>query len=936
MATPQLAVQSGKASGAAEFYARYEWCLNPILPVRELLARLGEELEHYGWLEAAWQQKESIINLYLLACAIACAIDDYAASARLNLTSIARRVPQRLAFAITLAERTVNGIAETKSLLANRRLVDARRAWDRPVQQICAALAGGRTVDRAQCAALRDGLRALEATVSRHSVAAARMRIPEAFRCQDLTHEDALSMAGLFAAAHPVTSPIAIVGLRTAGAYFAPLIAARLAALGYRVDSLTIRPKNGVAPHERRRLQSALRRDAHLLVVDDHQGTGHTLRLTLSLLTRLGADPRKITVLVPDHPARPRWTLDGTAMIELPAADRHKVALLKPRNIEAVLAEIYRERGWDVSGISETPETEARNSAFEMSCGNGFDVRLKRVYQVHLSRGGNRVVKAVFAKSAGWGWLGYHAYFAASRLEGHVPQLVGLREGILITEWIDGVSCSPGDTGLAPQIASYVAQRALNLRLSGDIWLCAESYRWTGWDDLAEALSGVYGRYWAHWKRLALRRRLRECASAMPALADGRMVPEEWIESHGRIYKGDFEQHNFGGGELDLADPAYDLASVIFEFGLGKEAEETLLAAYAKESGDTRIGGRILLYKLLCGLVALKRSASRIARRPEDLRRFAWNLRHLDARRFLVEQMNRYGAQRLGDAGQPLWSRRLFFLDLDGVLDWNFLGFPHTTPNGLRALAVLKRAGYAIIPNTGRGADEVRRYCETYGFPGGIAELGGVFMDLVRGVEMPLITPDAADQLRRVRAAALEMPGVFVDAGYRYSARVYRHTGGPTSGLTDGEAESLLSRCRCSDLRFQTIATDTTFVQKHIDKASALAAAKNYLGCNLEPVVAIGDSAQDCTMLRAADIAYAPGNGSAAVRALERTPPLRVMRPRLQNGLLAAALELSGARVGAELPEEHLPPTDLVWALLAHIDRKPVGRLLSCLDWRGI
>ena len=37
----------------------------------------------------------------------------------------------------------------------------------------------------------------------------------------------------------------------------------------------------------------------------------------------------------------------------------------------------------------------------------------------------------------GWGWLGYHAYLAGVRLSGFVPKTIGLRHGLLLTEWIE-------------------------------------------------------------------------------------------------------------------------------------------------------------------------------------------------------------------------------------------------------------------------------------------------------------------------------------------------------------------------------------------------------------------------------------------------------------------------------------------------------------------
>src|SRR5262249_56286950 len=75
---------------------------------------------------------------------------------------------------------------------------------------------------------------------------ARRMRIPEAFRCQDLTHVDLSTFAARFAASRDPSQDVVVVGPRTAGAYFAPLISAYLARLGAaRTSWFSLRPKAG-------------------------------------------------------------------------------------------------------------------------------------------------------------------------------------------------------------------------------------------------------------------------------------------------------------------------------------------------------------------------------------------------------------------------------------------------------------------------------------------------------------------------------------------------------------------------------------------------------------------------------------------------------------------------------------------------------------------
>jgi hypothetical protein len=75
-------------AGIAEeqFCARYSWCLNPALSVEDLLHRFQDEIDAYDGL-LGWQREESKANLYLIACAIACTMDDYFALHWLNYMS---------------------------------------------------------------------------------------------------------------------------------------------------------------------------------------------------------------------------------------------------------------------------------------------------------------------------------------------------------------------------------------------------------------------------------------------------------------------------------------------------------------------------------------------------------------------------------------------------------------------------------------------------------------------------------------------------------------------------------------------------------------------------------------------------------------------------------------------------------------------------------
>jgi hypothetical protein len=276
----------------------------------------------------------------------------------------------------------------------------------------------------------------------------------------------------------------------------------------------------------------------------------------------------------------------------------------------------------------------------------------------------------------------------ALRLEGFVPKTLGLRNGILYSEYVDS---GTGQEACPTAFASYVARRVRTLGLHEDPAFASPGYRWCGWDDLAATLSRVYGPYLGPSEEARHPAPPAGLRCAEPHLVDGRMKPADWVRSGGKLLKTDFEHHNFGGGEPDIVDPAWDLASAIFEFQLTPDAEQELLEAYG---GDRGYGHRerLLLYKILYAMNALRAAKYWLARKPNDARREDWNRQFIATRSFAAFHVARYCGRNLG-APPATWERRLCFLDLDGVLDWGLLGFPHTTPCGVAALQLFQRNG---------------------------------------------------------------------------------------------------------------------------------------------------------------------------------------------------------------------------------------------------
>src|SRR5208283_3844374 len=76
-----------------QFYSFYNWALDPVLSVGDIFKHLRDSLNLLNSLNVPWQVEECKVNLYLLACALTCTVDDYLAKTPPDLSKISRRLP---------------------------------------------------------------------------------------------------------------------------------------------------------------------------------------------------------------------------------------------------------------------------------------------------------------------------------------------------------------------------------------------------------------------------------------------------------------------------------------------------------------------------------------------------------------------------------------------------------------------------------------------------------------------------------------------------------------------------------------------------------------------------------------------------------------------------------------------------------------------------
>src|SRR5262249_42769116 len=124
-------------------------------------------------------------------------------------------------------------------------------------------------------------------------------------------------------------------------------------------------------------------------------------------------------------------------------------------------------------------------------------------------------------------------------------------------------------------VASYIANRVKFFNLGDDPAAdLVRDNQHKGYEELAGLLGKAYGSGPASaFRRPRLQKRLAEQACPVPTLVDAKMRLQEWVHGAGSLLKTDFEHHAMGKRELEMSDPAYDLADAILQFKMSEEDE---------------------------------------------------------------------------------------------------------------------------------------------------------------------------------------------------------------------------------------------------------------------------------------------------------------------------------------------------------------------------
>ncbi|HVC30150.1 MAG TPA: hypothetical protein VND24_03115, partial [Steroidobacteraceae bacterium] len=727
------------------------------------------------------------------------------------------------------------------------------------------------------------------------------------------------------------------------------------------------------------------------LLTDDPPNTGASLAATAEALERRGLGRDSILVLLPTFgdgtpPARlqpyetlplpwRRWAIHER--LAAPAVRAALSRLLPGRTIQLSPAQGGHQRV-TVGSVVAVERLELAPLA-DVKVGSPVRRHVRALFRAQIVDGetGAQFEHHVYVKGAGLGYLGRHSLAVAEPLADFLPEVYGVDGGLLFRAWLPEagrLSCpsTEGEAAVAERIAAYVAARRRALATPED------RSRGLGglnplWQRAANLLDPAFGRAGLLMRPLLGRVTRRMFAVKHPSVIDGSMALSQWFAPSpagaaeaAPLLKADYDERAFSNQDTLLDqiysyDAVYDLASAAADAELDPDLAahgfpELLRRAYEAMTGDGVAAERWFLYQVLCLAGHQKFLTSMLTQAPADVSFAALSADPAYARAMeatLVDGITR--AQRaLARVQQHCLTRQfladtetpeagpLCGIDIDGVLETVWLGFPASTPAGCLALRALLRHGCRPLLVSGRSLDEVRERCIAYRLPGGVAEYGAVTYVHAAGSVRELLSDLQRADLNSLRETLRGIEGVYVDPDYQRAVRAYRFgRDGRRHALKRETVEAALANSGTRD-RLRVIAgnAQTDFMAAGTDKGTGLGVLVSELtqhddsalhsGGGKPLVLAVGDTSSDLPMFELARLACAPALADDEAIA----PGVKRMQGRYQAGLAEAAGLLLGHRPGACpvcRPPSPSAEAELLLTILAAQDTGYRGKLRQAL-----
>lgn len=930
------------------FYSRYEWCLNLFPRVGEVIEHLRNEVDYLNVCCEKWQIDEIRINIFLLACSISDAADDYLNRKRRDFSRLKKKARVLtplfavLEFALELKQRTAE-----KHLAPLRAW---RQSWENAVHSLLLKYAHNGPIDATGYNSSAQHLvNVLDCTLP-NELSNRRIKSPRAFHSQDLTFSDILKLAHRFCIElDDYKKPYLIVGLRTAGSYFAPVLRAYMVNRGYlNTGIVTLRPKAGLSKFEIQQLRNYSKQGGIAVVVDEPVYQGTTLAICIQLLRNVGFIASSTVAIFPLHPAARDWqatnaavALNGCKVITISPEETHRYETLQTNNVGETIREYLELKGYRLISIYEDDKVRKISDFLTQASDEGFHTRHKRVYAVKLEKpNGQEEVHYIIAKSVGCGWQCYQTFYVAKRLSKFISPVIGLRDGVLYCEWVGSgppILDDQSRTQLSTVMSSYIAQRVNNLRYSIDPSpSLGNAGLQFGMDILVHTLSGAYkSNLVRRIKTMEISSKLAKLHSSHACLLDAKMRSSKWIRFGDTYLKSDFAQHGMGRMDLSVTDPAYDIADAVLSLSLSHAKEDEFVKRYIQQSNDHDVRSRLPLYKLLAGQWSMGGALYCLNERKLADRHIDASSLYITAWTFSMIQMARFCGGFIPKHPSRSELRPLVFLDVDGVIDQHIFDFPTSTQSGIRALSLLIANGFPVYLNTARSAYDVKEYCAAYGLPGGVAETGSYIWDAVSGREQILVGPESLAELDLVRMALQKLPGVFINGYYQYSIKAFSYSQTGTIPLPSVLLHKIFLDLQVKTLVIHQTSCDTTIVCNTVNKGTGLVAFTRFIEKESVETIAVGDTAPDLEMFRVANRSYAPSH--TPVRGLATLLGCRVVSRPYQLGLLDIVHDIVRSENAPQfqdvteptfVTEEH---NQLLIDLLGDIETSSKVRLISAL-----
>lgn len=385
-----------------------------------------------------------------------------------------------------------------------------------------------------------------------------RVTVPEGYAWYALYPQTRAEAARAFAREIGPSDAV-VVGIRSIGTSLAAAVHATLEGEGWRVRSLTIRPRGH--PFDRRvSLGPRIRVEASwVLIVDEGPGlSGSSLTATAAAFAALGVPDERIVLL-------PSWDPDGASFVSAAAQarwPRHRRVLGDAhRPVEQILARFGDDReDWSAGRWRERHGTWP-----------AVQPQHERV---------KWVVDGCLLKFVGLGARGREVAARAERLAdaGIGPPVRGLLGGFLVVDRLDGVPLVHPSPALVDAICARLqAARAMPsdrpVPVDELLVMIETNYRESGLAVPRVARSGLLG-------------------DGGTVAVDGRLAAHEWLSTATGLVKTDGVDHcddHFFPGFQDLA---WDVA------GAGIELGSAVRSAVLARLGDRDLARRVPFYEV--------------------------------------------------------------------------------------------------------------------------------------------------------------------------------------------------------------------------------------------------------------------------------------------------------------------------------------------------